>query len=139
MVACPRNHFYRTPEHILIIRRPAGVTLVSRAKADHRRDVTNQFNLEAPLAVLPGMQDNALDQPPDDVQCLGAVRAMQGSLKACHPLAVMLAIARPVFGMYSYLRLVSGLATPYPPRYDVDSPRRVDRHVIPVQKPTCCT
>ena len=85
MVACSRNHFHRTQEHILVAGRPPGVGL---AKADHRCYFANQLDLEAPLAVLPGMQDNALDQPPDVFQRSGAVSALQCDLKACHPLAV---------------------------------------------------
>jgi hypothetical protein len=49
VVSCPRNHFYRTLEQILISRRLAAVRSVAliATQVDHRRNLADQLDLEA--------------------------------------------------------------------------------------------
>ena len=63
MVACPRNHFYRTLEQSLISRRFAGARsgTVVATQADHRRDLADQLDLKAALANRCGVQHDTLD------------------------------------------------------------------------------
>ena len=56
MVVCPRNHFRRTYEQSLISCRFAATRLVAvvTAQVDHRGDLADQFDLEAPRPCVVG-------------------------------------------------------------------------------------
>jgi hypothetical protein len=61
-VACPRNHFHRTLEHIGIGHVSAPAVLVGGAQTDHGDDIADQLDLKAAASVRGLVQNYAFYQ-----------------------------------------------------------------------------
>ena len=62
MVACPRNHFYRTFEQMVTRGATAAVVLVACSQGDHGGDLANQLDLKTAPSVSHRMQHDALNE-----------------------------------------------------------------------------
>src|SRR4051812_11327018 len=91
-VARPRNHFYRTPEQIEISRRSVAVRSGGfiATQIEHRRDLADQLDLEAPLTIRRRVKHDTFYERPDHLQSLRSIGALQSSPQALDLLAIHL-------------------------------------------------